>query len=212
MHERLLVVGANGHGKVVADIARRLGSYQDIGFLDDDASIKEAMGIPVLGSSADFVKFKVTSDIFVAIGNPAIRKRMLEQLWEMGVDVPVLIHPQAIIGSNVSLGSGTVIMAGAVINPDTKIGRGCIINTSASVDHDCVIDDYVHIAVGAHLAGNVRVGKCTWIGIGAVAKNNIQICDRSMIGAGAVIVKDITESGTYIGIPAKRMSEKMHSQ
>lgn len=212
MHERLLIIGANGHGKVVADIAHRLGSYKDIGFLDDDASIKEAMGIPVLGSSADFEKFTLIADIFVAIGNPAIRRRMLERLWEMEADVPVLVHPHAIIGSNVSLGSGTVVMAGVVINPDTKIGRGCIINTSASVDHDCVIDDYVHIAVGAHLAGNVRVGKCTWIGIGAVAKNNIQICDRSMIGAGAVIVKDITESGTYIGIPAKRMSEKMHSQ
>ena len=206
MHERLLIVGANGHGKVAADIARRLGSYKDIGFLDDDESIKEAMGIPVLGGSADFEKFKVTSDIFVAIGNPAIRAQMLEQLWEMGVDVPVLIHPQAIIGSNVSLGSGTVVMAGAVINPDAKIGRGCIINTSASVDHDCVIEDYSHIAVGAHLAGNVRVGRSAWIGAGSVVKNNIDICNECMVGAGAVVVKNISEPGTYVGVPADKIS------
>ena len=202
MHERLLIVGAKGHGKVVADIVRRLGSYQYIGFLDDDASIKAVMGIPVLGSSADYEKFKGTSDIFVAIGNSAVRKRMLEHLLEMGADVPVLLHPQAIIGSNVSLGSGTVVMAGAVINPDAKIGRGCIINTCASVDHDCVIEDYSHIAVGAHLAGNVRVGRNVWIGAGAVVINNVDICSDSMIGAGAVVVKDIREVGTYVGIPA----------
>lgn len=205
MHERLLIVGANGHGKVVADIARRLGIYQDIGFLDDDAGIKEAIGIPVQGSSLDFAKYKTTSDIFVAIGNSAIRGQMLEQLWEMGVQVPVLIHPQAIIGSSVSLGSGTVVMAGAVINPDAQIGRGCIINTCASVDHDCVIEDYSHISVGAHLAGNVRVGKSTWIGAGSVVKNNINICSECMVGAGAVVVKNLTEAGTYVGVPADRM-------
>lgn len=205
MHERLLIVGANGHGKVVADIARRLKNYQNIGFLDDDASIKEAMGIPVQGNSADFKKFKVTCDIFVAIGNPVVRRRMLEQLWDMEVHVPVLIHPQAIIGSNVSLGSGTVVMAGAVINPDAKIGRGCIINTCASVDHDCVIGDYSHIAVGAHLAGNVRVGRSTWIGAGSVIKNNIDICSECMVGAGAVVVKNLSEAGTYVGVPADRM-------
>lgn len=205
MHENLMIVGANGHGKVVADIARQMGCYQQIGFLDDNPDIKETLGIPVQGSSSDFAEFSKDSDIFVAIGNPTVRERMLQQLWEMGAEVPVLIHPKAIIGSNVSLGSGTVVMAGAIVNPDAKIGRGCIINTCSSVDHDCLIEDYVHIAVGAHLAGNVRVGKNAWIGIGAVVKNNIAICDESMIGAGAVLVKDITKAGTYIGIPAKRM-------
>lgn len=209
MHERLMIVGANGHGKVVADIARQMGCYQHIGFLDDNPDIKETMGIPVQGSSSDFAKYIKDSDMFVAIGSSAVRERMLQQLWNMNAVVPVLIHPKAIIGSNVSLGSGTVIMAGAVVNPDAKIGKGCIINTCSSVDHDCVIEDYVHIAVGAHLAGNVRVGKNTWIGIGAVIKNNAAICDESMIGAGAVVVKDITEAGTYIGVPAKRISEKV---
>lgn len=205
MHERLLIVGANGHGKVVADIAHRLGHYQAIGFLDDDVSIKETMGISVLGCSADFAKFKDDSDIFVAIGNPVVRKRMLEHLWEIGVEVPVLIHPQAIIGSNVFLGSGTAVMAGVVINPDAKVGRGCIINTCASVDHDCVIGDYTHVAVGAHLAGNVKVGRSAWIGAGSVIKNDIDICSECIVGAGAVVVKNLSEAGTYVGVPAERM-------
>lgn len=209
MHKRLMVVGSSGHGKVVADIAQRMGYYQEIGFLDDDPSIKEAMGISVLGNCSEFSKFIVTSDIFVAIGNPVIRKRLLEQLVEMGAEIPIIIHPQASIGRNVILDIGSVVMAGAVINPDAKIGKGCIVNTCASVDHDCILEDYVHVSVGAHLAGAVTVGENTWIGIGAVVKNNINICSDSMIGAGAVVVKDITETGTYIGIPAKRMSEKM---
>lgn len=204
MHERLMVVGANGHGKVVADIAQRMGHYKDIGFLDDNPSIKEAMGIPVLGNCSEFSKFIATSDIFVAIGNSAIRKRLLEQLVEMDAEIPILIHPQAIIGRNVILDIGSVVMAGAVINPDARIGKGCIVNTCASVDHDCILEDYVHVSVGAHLAGAVKVGENTWIGIGAMVKNNINICCDSMIGAGAVVVKDIAEAGTYIGIPAKK--------
>lgn len=211
MHERLLIIGAKGHGKVVADIALRTGSYKDIAFLDDDVSIKETMHIPVVGNSEDVGRFKDTSDLFVAIGNPAVRRRMLERLWAMEIEVPVLIHPRAIIGGNVSLGSGTVVMAGAVVNPDTKIGRGCIINTCASVDHDCVVEDFVHIAVGAHLAGNVRVERSTWIGAGSIIKNNLNICSECIVGAGAVVVKDIEEIGTYVGVPATKMINKSDS-
>lgn len=209
MHERLLIIGAKGHGKVVADIALRTGSYKDIAFLDDDTSIKETMHIPVVGNSEDVGRFKDISDLFVAIGNPVIRRRMLERLWTMGIEVPVLIHPRAIIGGNVSLGSGTVVMAGAVINPDTQVGRGCIINTCASVDHDCVVEDFVHIAVGAHLAGNVRVERSTWIGAGSIVKNNLNICSECMVGAGAVVVKNIEEIGTYVGVPATKMDQQI---
>ena len=96
-------------------------------------------------------------------------------------------------------------MAGAVINPGVRIGKGCIINTCSSMDHDCVVGDYVHIAVGSHLCGTVSVGDGTWIGAGATVSNNVSICSDCMIGAGAVVIKDIKESGTYVGVPAKRI-------
>lgn len=95
-------------------------------------------------------------------------------------------------------------MAGAVINSGVRIGRGCIINTCSSADHDCDMGDYVHIAVGSHLCGTVSVGDETWIGAGATVSNNISICSECMIGAGAVVTRDITEKGTYVGVPAKR--------
>ena len=96
-------------------------------------------------------------------------------------------------------------MAGAVINPGTRLGKGCIINTCSSVDHDCVVSDYAHIAVGAHLCGTVAIGEGTWIGAGATVVNNVSICSDCMIGAGTVVIKNIEISGTYIGVPAKRI-------
>jgi sugar O-acyltransferase (sialic acid O-acetyltransferase NeuD family) len=95
-------------------------------------------------------------------------------------------------------------MAGAVVNPYTEIGQGCIINTCASVDHDCRIGDYVHVSVGAHVAGTVIIGDNSWVGAGATISNNIEIVEDCMIGAGAVVVKNIEESATYIGIPARK--------
>lgn len=191
---RLTIIGASGHGKVVADIAG-LNGYTDIVFLDDDVNAVSCGGYKVVGNTGT----PVEGDVFVAIGNPAVRKRLSE-----GRNVVTLIHPHAVIARDAVIGEGTVIMAGAVINPGAKIGRGCIINTCSSVDHDCVVGDYCHVAVGAHLCGTVSAGESTWIGAGATVSNNVSICPDCMIGAGCVVVKDITEPGTYVGVPARK--------
>lgn len=198
-HEKLIIIGASGHGKVVADIAG-LNGYREIVFLDDDPAVKECAGYPVLGSSGMLSKFE--GDVFVAVGNCAIRKTIMER--ESDRIFPVLIHPGAVVAEGVQIEEGSVVMAGAVINPDAKLGKGCIVNTCASVDHDCTVSDYCHIAVGAHLCGTATVGECCWIGAGAIVINNINICGNNMVGAGAVVVKDIEKTGTYLGVPAKR--------
>ena len=204
MHKKLIIIGASGHGKVVADIAEKLHRYEEIAFLDDNAALKECMGYPVVGKSDEIEKYQNDADFFVAIGNVEIRKEVMRQLQEMRASIPTLIHPSAVIGSSVTIGQGTAVMAGAVINPDSIIGTGCIINTCASVDHDCRVGDYVHVAVGARLCGTVEVGQGTWIGAGATIKNNVRICGACVIGVGSVIVKDIEKVGTYIGVPARR--------
>ena len=198
----LIIIGAGGHGRVIADIAQKLGVYETISFLDD-GDAKETMGLPIVGKTFDIEKYVNAGDIFVAIGNSKVRRDFIERLLAMGAKVPTLIHPSAIIGACVEIGVGTAIMAGAVINPCSKIGKGVIINTCSSIDHDCIIGDYCHIAVGVHVAGTVSLGKNVWLGAGATIKNNVNVCEDCMIGAGAVVVKDITESGTYIGVPAK---------
>ena len=201
MDKRLIIIGASGHGKVVADIAL-LNGYTNISFLDDDETVKECAGFPVVGKTVE-AKF-IDCDKFVAIGNAKIRERIQSE-----IETVSLIHPDAVIGRNVEIGKGTVIMAGCVINPETKIGEGCILNTGSSVDHDCEISDFVHVAVGAHICGTVKVGKRTWVGAGATVSNNINICEDVIVGVGAVVIKDITEKGTYIGVPS-RLMDKMN--
>lgn len=199
--KQLVIIGASGHGKVVADIAKRNG-YRNILFLDDSKNIASCNGYPVVGECEDFTNYD--GDFFVAIGNSQIRQKWIFRLEEAGKTVATLIHPNAVIGENVQMASGSVVMAGAVINPCSQIGKGCIINTCSSVDHDCVLQDFVHIAVGAHIAGTCTIGANTWIGAGATVINNIQICKDCMIGAGAVVVKSIADPGVYLGVPAKK--------
>ena len=205
MKDKLLIIGASGHGKVVADIALKMNKWKSIAFLDDDKLLLESMGIEVIGKSADAFIYLEDYNIIVGIGNNVTREKIQERLEAEGATVPVLIHPEAVIGEQVEVGIGTVVMAGVVINCCTKIGKGCIINTSSTIDHDNVIEDYVHMGPGAHLAGTVKVGKGTWLGIGSVVSNNVNITGGCIIGAGAVVVKDITEAGTYVGVPAKKI-------
>lgn len=195
MKQRLIIIGASGHGRVVADIAV-LNGYTDIVFLDDE-KIGTWAGYSIVGKSFDAPE----GDLFVAIGNTPTRKRFVEYYRDRSM--PVLIHPNATVAKDVEIGAGTVVIAGAVINCGAKIGAGCIINTCSSVDHDCVISDYVHVAVGAHLCGTVNVGQKTLIGAGATVINNINIGEGCLIGAGAVVVKGIPAKCMAVGCPAK---------
>lgn len=197
--KKLVIIGASGHGKVVADIAVKNG-YEDIVFLDDDETIHECGGYPVIGNSSSAEE--IDGDKIIAIGNAEIRERIQRK-----IKVITLIHPDAVISRRVEIQEGTVVMAGAIINSDTVIGKGCIINTGASVDHDCKIGNFNHISVGTHLAGTCVTGDRTWIGAGAVVSNNVSICNDCMIGAGAVVIKNIDESGTYVGVPAKKIDK-----
>lgn len=190
---KLLIIGASGHGKVCADIAEKMGNWNEIVFADDHPT--KDFPYPIIGDS----RIPWDGDCFIGIGDGAIREKLSQ-----GRSLVTLIHPSALIGDRVHIGIGSVVMAGAVLNPDAVVGEGCIVNTCASIDHDCVVEDYAHISVGAHLCGTVHVGKGTWIGAGATVKNNVSICAGCMIGAGAVVVKNIEESGTYVGVPAVR--------
>lgn len=203
MSKSVLIIGASGHGKVIADIIVNSGN-KVVGFLDDSDDIqgKSIVGFPVLGKIADYVNYK-DCEFVIAIGNPYIREKIAK---ELPVKWHIAIHPKAIISSlDVEIAEGTVIMANAVVNPSVKIGKHCIVNTGAIVEHDNVLDDYVHISPNAILAGTVTVGELTHIGVGACVKNNVSIIANCTIGAGAAVVNDITESGTYVGVPARRI-------
>ena len=201
MSKKLVIIGASGHGKVIADIALKTG-YEVVGFLDDNETVEENCGFPVLGKTKDIVKYKDQCKFVIAIGNNSIREKVAEQY---NVQWATLIHPMAVLGINVQVGEGTVVMANAVLNPCTNIGQHCIINTGAIIEHDNKIKDFVHISPNAALAGTVEVGTRSHIGAGACVKNNTMISDNVVIGVGAAVVKDIKEAGVYVGVPARRI-------
>ncbi len=200
--KRLILIGASGHGKVCADIADKNG-FEQIIFLDDDESIHKCGRYPVIGRTDDFASLiDEEASFLVSIGNSSIRRRIQETIKKAGGHLVTLIHPMSAMGEDVVLGEGCVVMAGAVINPGSVIGDGVIINTCSSVDHDCTIGDYVHVAVGAHVCGTVSIGDDAWIGAGATIINNLSVCSGCTIGAGAVVIKDVSDEGTYAGVPA----------
>lgn len=200
MAKDVIIIGAGGHAKVVADIVLRSGDNL-VGFLDDDSE-KQGKSVyknySVIGAVADAEKY--TDNYFVvAVGDNKRRAEIVnghsELMWYTAV------HPNAVVADTVKIGEGTVVMAGAVINPDSMVGNHSIINTACSIDHDCKIGDFVHISPGAHLAGTVSVGNYSWICVGAVVSNNVSIINNSIIGAGATVLNNIDEPGVYVGTP-----------
>lgn len=201
--KQLFIVGASGHGRVIQSMAEEKDIYCKVCILDDDVNLRKEGS--VLGGKEYALDFRENSEVIIGIGNAEIRKKLLEYYERNQMNIASLVHTFSWVASDVILGIGSVVMAGAVVQPGCKIGKGVIINTSSSIDHDCRIGDYCHVSVGSHLAGNVCVGDNTWIGAGAVVNNNVTICADVTIGSGAVVVKDITEPGTYVGVPARKI-------
>lgn len=196
-----MIIGAGGHGKVIADIVLHSGDSV-LGFLDDDPQKKEILGFPVLGLAADWERFSSDACFVLGIGSNHIREALAKKIMGQWYTA---IHPSVRIGIDVEIGSGSVVMANAVINPGSRIGRHCIINTGAVVEHDNVLSDYVHVSPHATLCGTVSMGRRTHVGAAAVIKNNLAVCEDVTIGVGAAVIRDITEPGIYVGVPARRL-------
>lgn len=207
--KKIAIVGGGGHAKVIMDIIlknKEIGENIEIlGFFDDDPYKKRVCGLPVLGSISDAkkeIKKHEDMEMILGIGDNKTRKKVFNKLDNTGINYFTAIHPSAIIGNRVSIGEGTVMVAGSIVNIDTHIGKHCIINTSASVGHDIVIGDFVHISPGVRLTGGVKIHDGVHIGAGAVTVPGITIGENSIIGAGAVVTKDIPSNCTAVGVPA----------
>lgn len=198
---RVIIIGASGHARVIADIVRCSGD-EVIGFLDD-RNPAEFPGLKILGR-VDDAKTCIADDVqfVVGIGKNETREEIVQRLGALPYYTAV--HPSATIADDVVIGEGTVVIANAVINSGSHIGKHCIVNTAATVDHDNTLSDYVHLSPGVHLSGTATIGYGTWLGTGVVVSNNINICGGCTIGAGAVVIRDINEAGTYTGVPAMK--------
>lgn len=203
----LAILGASGHGKVVAEIAE-LEGYDEVVFFDDAfPEVKENGAWRVFGNTDTLVSgIENFNGCIVAIGENSIRLAKTIFLINKGAVIVSLVHPRAVVSVYSQVGIGSVVMANAVINPFATLGMACIVNTASTIDHDCIVGDGVHISPGANIAGAVTVGNKSWLGIGASVKQGITVGDDTCIGAGAVVVSNIGDNSTAVGLPAKTIN------
>ena len=201
----VLVLGAGGHGKVVADVLLSQG-VAVLGFLDDDPSTWELtrLGLPVLGRIDTYASHNPVG-LVMGIGDNRARRHLVERLGAQANDLWIsAIHPRATIARSARLGRSLVIAAGAVINPDSVLGDHVIVNTGATVDHDCTIADYAHLAPGAHLSGGVKIGMGALIGTGSSVAPGNSVGDWAVVGMGAAVVRDVPSGVIVKGVPARQ--------
>ena len=206
MNDRVLIFGAGGHARVVIDIILEQDVYAIAGIVDDYEPLHgtEVFGHLVLGKLEEIEAAAYADCLFVvAIGGNQARMAASKRVAEQGFRFATPIHPSVVIGRGVSIGTGSVFMAGVVINPNADIGEHTVINTGATIDHDCQIADYAQVAPGAHLAGDVRIGRAAYVGIGASVIQGVRIGEGTMVGAGAAVVHDLPANVTAVGVPAR---------
>ncbi|MFY0592595.1 acetyltransferase [Roseivirga sp.] len=193
----MILFGASGHAKVIIDILEK--QDVEVEFLvDANSSIKTLQSYSVIHESN--YESKDSDQVIVSIGSNKIRKKVADSL---NVVFGWAIHPNSVLGDDVTIGQGTAIMAGAIVNSSTNIGSHCIINTSSSIDHDCTLEDFVHISPNATLCGTITIGKGSHIGAGATILPNLNIGKWATIGAGTIVTSDIPDNAVVVGNPGR---------
>ncbi|MGH4118102.1 NeuD/PglB/VioB family sugar acetyltransferase [Clostridium sp.] len=182
----LLIIGAGGHGRVVAEAAQLEGKWNDIAFLDDREGT--VFDYKIIGKLDEYEKFQKDYEYaIVCLGDNVKRMDLIEKLLKVGFKVPVIVHPRAWVSRYSEIGSGCVILAGAVINTGAKIGRGCIVNINSCIDHDTTVSDGVHVCSGATIRSMCSIGRLSYIGAGATVKSGGIVKERFILQGGTVI-------------------------
>ncbi len=201
-----VLIGAGGHAKVLADIIRLSTDLELVAVLDDDSTKHGGSfgGVKIFGATELLEGRPGNAEAcVVGIGRNSIRARYFERARDLGYRLPPVVHPSAVIASDVVLSPGLCVMAGAVVNPGTELGINVVLNTNSAVDHDNRIGDHAHLHPGAILSGGVEVGPYTYIGTNAAVNPYLKIGARSMVGSGAVVTHNIPDGVLAVGVPAK---------
>lgn len=188
---RLIVIGAGGHGRTIAEAVMVSGDYVVAGFLDDDfPRLEEALGLPILGIADDFAKWRDhASSAFVAIGNNSLRELLSNRLRQSGFELATVIHPRAYVSPSAVVGQGSAIMAGAIVGTEARIGQGVIVNCGAVVDHHCRVKDFGHLGVNAAMAGGSILGRGGWMQAGSALGYGVSIEEGAVLMPGESVLK-----------------------
>lgn len=210
MSERVVILGAGGHARVVLEAVRLEGRYDPAGFLeaDPDRWGGRLSGLPILGGDELLPEMKDRGVLRFVVGLGGVgdlkpRTALFEAAQKAGLEPIRAVHPRAVVSGEARIGPGAVVLAKAVLNPGAYLGSNVIVNTGALVEHDCLIEDHAHIATGAVLGGGVKVGPGAHVGAGAVIRQGIAIGSGALVGAGAVVVRDVEPGAVVVGNPAR---------
>jgi sugar O-acyltransferase (sialic acid O-acetyltransferase NeuD family) len=202
--ERLCIVGAGGHARVVADAALAAGIVAPdmLWFADDRPELhgRSLLGAPVIGGVS---AIKHGMRFHVAIGSGETRFRLQAQLVALGAVPVTVIHPRAVVSVHASVGAGSFVAAGAIVGPQVVLGDGVIVNHNAVIDHDCQVSSWTHIAPQAALGGSVQIGELTIVGAGSTVLPGKRLGARLVVGAGSVVVRNAPEGVVIMGVPAR---------
>lgn len=212
---RLLIIGAGGHARAVLDVVAARGEHVVAGLIDDFRPVgSSSLGYSIVGGEAQVASLLAqlaVDEVFIAIGDNFQREAMSARLMDrLGhLELATLVHPSAVLGRDVSIGSGTVVMAGCVIGGGSRIGRGCVVNTSSSLDHEGELGDWSSLAPGVVTGGRVSVGRRSFVGLGAKLKQGVVIGDDTVIGAGSLVLSDVPSMVVAWGAPCRAVRSRL---
>lgn len=186
----LLIVGAGGHGRAVAEAAELSGTWADVVFADDGfPGVRQSGSWQVVAHASALAELAGRCDAaIVAIGNQGVRERLSTVLEAQGIPLATVVHPRAWVSGHAIVGEGTAVMAGAVVGACARIGRGAIVNANATVDHDAELGDFAHLGVGVQLAGGVRIGARAWLQAGTCAGYRVQVAEEAVVPPGERLI------------------------
>ncbi len=210
----IVIFGASGHARVVADAVRSGGVARVVGLIDSFHPVgPTTFGPSVLGDEHTLAKLYRQGDVAgvtIAVGDNTVRRRLTERIAEVCPGLPFfsVVHRTATVAPDVDLGPGSVVLAGAVVNPGSRLGMGCIINTRASLDHDSTMGDFASLAPGVTTGGNCTIGESTAVGIGATLVHGVSVGAHTVVGAGAVVMRPLPAEVVAYGVPARVIRDR----
>ncbi|MFA5849801.1 MAG: acetyltransferase [Bacteroidales bacterium] len=208
--KKIAIFGAGGFGREVHSLIQQLNlhkqQYDFIGYFDDGIDKGTTLNdFPVLGGLSDLNKWNENLLLVIAIGNPIVKRKIIDNITNINISYPTIIHPNVFIGDMKfnSIGKGCIICAGVIITVNINIGNFVILNLSCTVGHDTNIGDYCSFMPTVNISGEVNIGKDVYIGTGAKIINQLAIGDGAIVGAGAVVAKSLPSNCTAVGVPAR---------